>query len=508
MNKFANAIRTEENKTYTENGAEAVKSTGSALLDFFGLCGAIRDASIDRIISLFSEAYLEDPLKTMKCLFYCRDVRGGLGERKVFRTIIRYLAQTNPNVLRPNIPLIPFYGRFDDLFCLLDTDVANDVYKYMEEILKMDIEDKANKKPISLLAKWLPTAYGRNEEVHKLAMKIAHKLGMSGVQYRNVVRDLRKYLDIVERKMSTNKWNQIKYSNVPARASMIYRNAFTRHDEERYRDWLNKVNEGKAKINTGTLYPYDLLKQYMTSFYTLKEYDKTIEAQWKNLPNYLGDTHANCIVIADTSGSMYTNSGGRPFYTAISLAIYFAERNNGPYQGLWMQFNDDSTIERISGITLRDHIANIDRYSWGGTTNLEAAFDQILTIALKYKIPKKDMVKSLIIISDMEINEATVGYNYGNDEYDMSKRIERSWLFYDKMKRKYTTHGYDIPNIVFWNVESRHNVFHTDKDRPGVQLCSGQSASTFKHLMESINLTPVEMMNKVLDSERYEVVTL
>ena len=156
-----------------------------------------------------------------------------------------------------------------------------------------------------------------------------------------------------------------------------------------------------------------------------------------------------------------------------------------------MSFSHDSRVQRLKGETLAQKLASIDTDHWDSNTNLERAFMHILDIAIKNHVPADEMVKSIIVISDMEIDYCT-----------------GSWSFYDEMRTRFMEHGYEIPNIVFWNVNSRHDVFHADKNRKGVQLCSGQSTATFKHLMNAIGMTPTEMMLQVLNSERYAPVTI
>jgi hypothetical protein len=277
----------------------------------------------------------------------------------------------------------------------------------------------------------------------------------------------------------------------------MYRGAFGRHDQIRFAAYLEKVQKGEAKIHASTLYPYDIIKGYIGdgySFcnrygtYNVRE-DATLEAQWKALPNYVTEP-CNAIVVADVSGSM-TSDNCRPLATSIGLAIYFAERNTGPYHGLWMSFSSDCKVQKLRGETLAQKLTDLDRAHWEMDTNLESAFMNILSIAIKNRISPDEMVKSIVVVSDMEINHCT-----------------GSWSFYDEMRNRYEQAGYQIPNVVFWNVESRHDVFHADATRKGVQLCSGQSPSTFKVLMASIGMSPDEMMMQVLGSERYACVKI
>lgn len=488
--KFDEAMRKEETFTRTENGAVAIKTTGDACLDLFGTIGSLRDADETRICKLFAEAYKENPLIATKIVFYARDIRSGLGERRTFRTLIRYIAMYHKESLIPNLDLIGVYGRYDDLYCLIDTPLESAMWQAMKKQFEEDLANLNNGNTVSLLAKWIKTADASSPKTRKLGILTAHKLGYSVYDFKRLVRKLRKHIGITESLMSAGKWDEIKYSQVPSRAMMIYRNAFIRHDGYRFSEFIQSAIDGKEKINSSTIYPYDLIdKAYSFGYfgsYLAKE-DKTVEAQWRQLPNYVEDG-TNAIVIADTSGSMF----GRPLNTALGLAVYFAERNKGAYHNMWMSFSNRPNIHMLKGETLCQKLQSIDMQDWGRNTDLKASFELILEVALENDVPQEDMPKSLIVISDMEIDGCA------NDD----------WTFYDNMRNKFESIGYEIPNIVFWNVNSRHDVFHADKTRKGVQLCSGQSASVFQQLMQCVGMTPVEMMEKVINSERYEPITI
>lgn len=483
---FADEMRKSATFTRTENGAVAISTTGNACLDLFGSIGSLREADENRIHTLFAEAYKENPLFATKIVFYARDIREGLGERKTFRTLLKYMAEMHPNALRPNLDLIGAFGRYDDLYCLIGTPLEDDMWAAMKKQFEEDLDNLNKDNTISLLAKWIKTADASSKETRKLGILTAQKLGYPVYNFKRIVRSMRKHIGVIESLMSANRWNEIKYSEVPSRSMMIYRNAFMRHDEERFSEFTNKAANGEEKINSSTLFPYDIVEKILYGH----EDSKVLEAQWVQLPNYI-DEGTNAIVMADVSGSMSWN-GGRPMATSIGLAIYFAERNKGDYHNLFMTFSGNPQIVTLRGKTLSQKIRNVSKADWGMNTDLKAAFDKVLDIAIKNNTPKWDMPKSIIVISDMEIDCC------GN----------REWTFYDKMAHKFQKHGYEIPNIVFWNVDSRHDVFHADKSRKGVQLCSGQSVTVFKQLMGCIGYAPVEMMEKVINSERYECITI
>ena len=490
---FANLLRKEARFTRTENDAVALSTTGDACLDLFGTMGALREAEDVRIERLFADAYKEDALFATKLAFYGRDVRGGLGERRTFRVLLRYMAQYHPEALRANLDLVGVYGRYDDLYELTGTQLEDEMWAAMKLQFEEDRRNMAEGHAISLLAKWIKTADASSEKTRKMGILTAQKLGYSVYEFKRIVRQMRKHIGIVESLMSTGKWDEISYSAVPSRAMMIYRNAFRRHDEDRFDTYINRAVNGEEKINSATLYPYDIVEKYLSFSWNIAnvqipaEESKVLEAQWRALPEYV-EEGTNALVMADVSGSMM----GRPMATSIGLALYFAEHNRGDYHNLFMTFSGDPEIVTVKGDTLQQKLGSIAKAKWGMNTDLYAAFRRILDLARQNHTPKADMVKTIIVISDMEIDCCG----------------DRDWSFYDMMRAKYRMAGYEIPNVIFWNVNSRHDVFHADSNRKGVQLCSGQSAAVFKQMLACIGMTPLEAMKQVINSERYEAIRI
>ena len=482
---FSEVMREESKWTKTENGADAKNTTDSALLDMFATIGSMRGRSEDKIIQKFELAFQEDPLGAMRCLFWVRDCRGGAGERRVFRVLLPYIAQKHYEELYRNLELIPEYGRWDDFYALIGTPMEEQFWPFISWKLFRDIKEMEAGRPCSLLAKWLKKADASSPNTRKLGIYTAKKLGMSVYDYKRLCVKLRRYIDVVEQRMSANEWDTINYPAVPSRAMMNYRKAFARHYQERFDEYLNKVQSGEQKINSATLYPYDIVEKILYKH----EDNKVLEAQWNNLPDYV-DGDVNAVVMADVSGSMY----GRPLATSIGLAMYFAERNKGAYHNLFMTFSTHPKFVTVKGNAITQKINSISKVEWGFSTDLEKALLKILDVAIDNHCSQEEMPKSLIIISDMEI--------------DCCTRQNHRENFYDYVSRVYEEHGYKIPNVVFWNVNSRHDVFLADKDRKGVQLVSGQSASTFKNLIGCVDKTPVEMMYSVLNSERYQAIQI
>ena len=480
---FANAMKEENKFTRTENGAVALNTTSDARLDLFGTIGALRDADENRIHTLFAEAYAQDSLFATKIVFYARDIRAGLGERKTFRTLIRYMTEKHPEALKPNLDLIGVFGRYDDLYELVGTPLENDMWVAMKIQFEEDLENLNSGNAISLLAKWIKTADASSPATRKLGILTAQKLGYPVYNFKRIVRNMRKQIGVVESLMSAGKWDEIKYPEVPSRAMMIYRKAFMKHDPERFEEFINKAEKGEAKVNASTLFPYDIVEKILYH----KENNKVLEAQWKALPDYVKQG-TNALIMADVSGSM----SGRPMATSIGLAIYFAERNTGAYHNMFMTFSSEPETVILKGETLEQKVKNAYNAEWGGTTDLKAAFDKVLDIAEKNNVSQEEMPKAIVVISDMEIDCS------GN----------KDWTFYDKMEKKFRKAGYVIPNIIFWNVNSRHDVFHADATRKGVQLASGQSVTVFKQVLQNLGYNPIEAMENIINSERYDCITI
>ena len=490
--KFVTALKQEDNYTVTENQAIALKSTYSALVDLFGQIGAFRSRTENDIEAAFSKAFAEDKLLATKMAFYARNIRGGLGERRTFRVIMRFLARLYPEIAIKNLINIPVFGRYDDLYEFVGTDVEPAMWDFIKKQWESDISNMKNNQPISLLAKWLKSCNTSSPISKKLGKLTAKNLGLSEQEYRKMLSALRKYLDVVEVKMSSRQWDQINYPGVPSKAMSIYRNAFKRHDENRFNEYINKVSKGEEKINAGTLYPYDILEKmelsygYLDKNFTFNNYDKVLEEQWKALPNYI-EGENNVLVMADTSGSM----SGRPICTSIGLAIYFAERNHGVFKNTFMTFASKPSLVQLKGSTLYEKIQCVPAII--DNTNLEAAFKLILNTAIKHKLNKEDMPKSLIIISDMQFDAQT------NDS-------DMTW--HDAMVKMYNENGYEMPNIIYWNVDSRRDTFQVTSEYKGVQLASGQSPSVFQSILKNIGKTPYEAMIDTLNDPMYDCIVV
>ena len=504
-NPFVDEARDLASRTTTENGAIAYKNTSNCLVDLFGVIGGLRSdisgGNVQRLYTLIDGAYATDRTLLAKMLFYSRDVRGGLGERNVFREAIKYCAEKYPEIIRCNIPLIPEYGRWDDVLSLIGTPLEDDMWAFVKQTYDQDLlAVKNGSKAFSLLAKWLPSADASSENTRRRGCYAAKRLSDSVYNYKREVKSLRRVIDTIESHISANDWGTYDYSKIPSNAMLKYSSAFIRNDGERFNQYLSNVSSGKAKINSATLYPYDLVRKVMSV--SDKSAIATCETLWENLPNYIGGEN-NYLVMADVSGSMM----GMPIFSSVGLAIYFAERNKGPFKNLFMTFSETPVfIELPEHYSFKQKCRCAFDAPWGSNTNLEAAFDKILSVAIQSGATQKDLPKSLIIITDMEFDRATKGY-YVIKRSDVPER-EYDMVFFDAMKKKFADAGYEMPNVVFWNVNSRNDTYHVKADAPCVQLVSGQSTSTFKNLIDGLGKTPYEMMVQILSNKRYDPVRI
>ena len=503
MKNFTDLIENELNYTETENGAVALRSTKSGLLDAFSTLATFRETDEETIIKTFNLAYAENKELAMKLLFYVRDIRGGQGERRVFRVIMNYLAKNKPEVVIKNLDNFAFYGRYDDLLCLLDTPVEREVLDLIKETLKADVKSVNNGGVPSLMAKWLPSANNGVKNTRNVALKIVNGLNMSEREYRKTLSKLRRALDLVEIKIAENRYEEIDFSKLPSKAQMIYRELFMRKAEERYTAYLKELMLGKAKINAGTLIPVDIVSKIMNSNVSLAN-RYLYEAMWQNLPNWFEGRNETGICVVDVSGSMC----GVPMEVAISLGLYCADKCNGPFKNRFITFSSRPELVKVQGEDIVDKIHNMQRADWGMNTDFNKVLGLILDTAIKNNCSQSDIPNKLYVISDMQFDYAS-----GRDT------LHRDWV------EKFAEHGYEMPAIVYWNVRTSHcGMFQEDKNGTNVAMVGGYSPVLFKNVIdgtqyeETVNekgevvkkqkIDPMTVMLTTLQNERYDRVTV
>lgn len=494
------------NRSMTENGALGYRTTGKKILDINFAVSSLRSKSDSEIEMMFTEACGDDLNTAIVWLFMARDARGGLGERRLFRVCMKYLAREFPEKTRKLLPLISEYGRWDDLLCLNGTKVRTDVYRIVKEQLTQDMANMKAGKSVSLLGKWAPSLNTSSKETRANAEALRKALNITPREYRKMLSALRRYIDVTERKMSANQWKEIKYEAVPSRANLVYNSAFLRHDEERRREYLGKLEKGETKINASVLFPHDIVHKYMYSSYgtRMKPTDAALEAMWRALPNTIKDGEGT-IVVADGSGSMEQPIGKTQIMAwevAHALAIYFAERLPEPYKDQYITFSSKPQMVKLGGAgTLRGKLQIAAQHSECTNTNIEAVFDLILGTAIRNKLTQKEMPKNILIISDMEFDAASNGrsWNSANNFRSPSKTL------FEEIATKYRRAGYQLPRLVFWNVNSRTGTIPVKENELGVALVSGFSPNVAKMVMSG-KLDPMEALLDMLNSPRYDAV--
>ncbi|HAD19963.1 MAG TPA: DUF2828 domain-containing protein [Lachnospiraceae bacterium] len=496
---YLDKIKTEANHTRTLNGAKTHGSTGKACLDFFAVAGGMRYRSSSDQINLFERAYIETPDLAMKLLFHLRDIRGGMGERKLFRTLLRHVAFTWPESARKNVVHIAEFGRWDDLLCLLRTPAEREAVKVIQDQLAKDREALARREAgeadahISLLAKWLPSDNASSRRTRRTAAHLIHMLGMNQREYRRLVTALRARIGLVERSMTAGHPEKINYEAVPAQAMLKYRSAFQRTDSDRFTEYLLGVDSGEKQMHAKTLFPYEVLRPFFKNslFWAQPEGTDVLEQLWQRLPGSVGDM--NAISVVDTSGSMYSRwntDGPVPALISQAMGLYCAERCKGIFHNHLITFESRPHLVEIHGACLGDKLRYLSTLPWGGSTNLEAVFDLILETAVKYDVPQEELPRVIYIFSDMEFNWCM---------RSADKTV------YENARELFEACGYQMPAVVFHNVNSWQMQTPVTAHTRGTALSSGASTHTMGYEFDG-NITPMEHMLRVLGSARYTMI--
>lgn len=465
-NTFANAVAYNQ-PARTANQMKARKSTGSELTDLFFHIGAMRGHDVTSVLQKFYPAYMTDQERALRILQWARDVRGGAGEREIFRKLLNELAGSGEDLVRSLIPKVPEVGRWDDLLVLENTNYWPDALELIRKAL-----NEGN----GLCAKWMP----RKGE---LAAKIRKDLGWTPKYYRKRLVEL---TNVVETLMCEKKWDEINFSHVPSVAHRKYRRAFVRNSDE-YKNYLDSLEKGEAKIHAGAVFPHEIVKEAFGR--PTGDQKRSIIEQWKALPNYIKD--ANVLPVVDVSGSMcWSPASVRPIEVSVGLGIYFADKNEGKFKNTFCTFSSRPELQVLRG-DLVAKVKQLQSAEWGMSTNLHAVFDKVLDTGVRNNLPQKEMPDTIFILSDMQFNCCT---NYDDSAQQM-------------IERKYKKAGYKVPNVVYWNLNSYDNV-PVSFNKKGVALVSGFSPAICKMVLEAVelgDLTPEAVMDRTIMSERYDL---
>ena len=466
MNAFVTAVANQEART--ANGMKARKSTAKATVDLFYKIGASRGKNI---VGDFTAAYVENSDVALRIAQWARDVRGGAGERQLFRDILVHLEKRDPDAALALLKKIPEVGRWDDIFVFTSPDLKSAAYTMLGDALRARN---------GLAAKWTPRK-------GKIAAEVRAFFGMTPKQYR---KSLVALTTVVETQMCAGDWDNINFSHVPSVASRNYKKAFNRHTPA-FAEYVAKLVAGDktVKVNANAIYPHDVLKGIAHSYTKL---DKTetnhVIAQWDALPNYVGD--ASILPLVDVSGSMTTSVPGstvRCLDVAVGLGLYLADKNKGAFKDTFLTFSSKPQLVTLKG-NIVEKVDQMSTSNWEMSTNLHAAMDKILSVAVKGSVPEGDMPKMLLILSDMQFNQCAK-----HDDSAMQM-----------IERKFEDAGYTMPQVVFWNLNSSGNV-PVAADKSGAALVSGFSPSIMTSLLAADldQFTPEGIMLKTVMSDRY-----
>lgn len=459
MSKLIDATR--GYNTLTDNGAVTHSTSLDNCLDMFFLAGASRNMTESQIIVIFEKAFAQDKNVAAKILFWARDARGGAGERRFFQIVMKHLAIHYSEIFDELMVHVPEFGYWKDVF-VIEKPNANNL-----NWLSIQLEENPN---ANLLAKWFPRKGSWFTAMHKY-MKVTPK------EFRQKLVAMTK---VVETQMCAKQWDAIEYGKVPSVAMNKYRKAFFKHDQVRMAAFIDAVHAGTEKINAGVLFPHVLYQAICQG-----ENASAVEAQWNALPDYMADSTERILPICDVSGSM----SGLPMDVSVSLGIYISERNKGIFKDAFITFSGDPTMEYLKG-TLSERMRQLSRAHWSQSTNLQASFDLILQSAIRASVPADEMPTKVLIISDMEFDEAS-------DSHDTNL---------DMIKKKYNASGYELPEIIFWNVNGRPGNSPAQKGEQGVGLVSGFSPSILKTVLAGKVYGPVQLMLDTVMSDRYKAI--
>lgn len=470
MNKFVELMQTEDSRTL--NGAVTHSTSSNACLDLFFLAGACRNEQEQSIIHKLTAAYVEDRVKCLKIIFWAGDIRQGAGERRFFKIALQWLNITHPNEIQNYLMWIVELSRWDVLFELAHTN--NIVFSFILANL-LDKESKG----YGLLCKWLP----RKKQYNNLASKIQKALNITPKQYRKLIVS---GTNVVEQKMCAKKWSDIIYSHVPSVALNKYNKAWYRHDKERFEKYLEEVKQGKSKINASAIFPHSIIKSAIHPGWSFNcSLNDAQTQQWYALPNYLKGVPNSIIPVCDVSGSMECNNF-LPISISVALGLYISERNEGPFKDAFITFSERPKMNYLKG-SINERIQQLSKAEWGNNTNLELVFSTILDKAVASGLDQDDMPKTVLIISDMEFDSCTIGTNF------------------DTISRLYRTNGYELPQIVFWNVNGRAGNVPVKVNDDGVALISGASPSILKSVLAN-QINPISVMNSTIEVDRYSFI--
>jgi len=511
MNEYQQTLNKVNSLQQTENGAIGYSTSGQNLVDLnFRIPSNHNNVTGEDVIA-FAAVLKEDMVNTVKWLFYLRDIREGLGERDSFVKLFMALNAYDEDSAIKVLPLIPEYGRWKDVVDILSvsgegSNLSTAICSLIREQIREDLVNMQAGKSVSLLAKWLPSI-NASKKARKVAMRIAHSLELYSEAYRKMLSALRNYLDVTEVKTCGNQWGEINYNKVSSNANARYVEAFMKHDPVRRQKYLDELAKpaSNAVMHASNLYPHEVYAKYHG--HAWKE-DQGIEELWKNLKNI--PTTGNTMVVVDGSGSMETRIAGSSIEAidvSRSLGVFFSERSEGEFKDKVIEFSSTPQYIDLSGCkSLAEKYRVMNEHDDCSNTNLERVFDLLLKTAIDHNLPQDELPQRILIVSDMEFDHACeFAVSYWDRGQNHNRIMQQYQTLFETIKQRWDAAGYKMPDIVFWNVNSRTQTIPVSSNEAGVILVSGFSVNNVKMILSG-EIDPWSALKKVLDSPRYDAI--
>lgn len=481
----------------------------------------VRGLNIPKLYDYLRGAARENIIDTFVIVFHLRDCRGGKGERELGRKALIWLFLNYPNEFKSIIHLIPEYGRWDDLLQLwpsvlnlddidfvrknwdsnikdtIDLQNLRDIQLYIVDfVAKQLINDRIamkNGNPTTICAKWVPTENDSLDRTYNTVKTITKNMNISPRIYRQqYTSPLRSYINIVEKLMCQNKWENIEFSKIPSCAMKKLKAAFQKHVHEEFTEWKKKLVQGDVEIKGKQLFPHELIYEIRKNSYS----DDICEEQWKVLEKQLENigTLNDTLCICDVSGSMLSFINNHkvsfaPIDVSIALSLIIANNVKGPFHNHIITFHNQPTFQVIKDGSLINRYKQIKSIPWGGKTNLQKTFDLILFQAKKHKLTQKDMPKRIFLFSDMQ-------FDYCGSSTTNFQEIEK----------KYIEYGYVRPQLIFWNLNGSTSDFPVSVDNNNTALLSGYSPYIIKSIMNGSEFSPYSILQNTINDSRYNSV--
>lgn len=484
----------------TQNGAVTYTSSLNANVDFFAQAGAMRNKGTSVVANLFGDAFREDQVTAILNLIHLRNVRmGGLGERKSFYSAMKYLVDNNETYLiKLFASMSPEMGRWDDVFKILQMCLVAKNKEAVKHIVEMthkqfdsDLRLADSDVSISLLGKWIPSPNAKNAERRALGgflFKEFNKIAPLQIpnisRFRKLITILRAKINIIETHIAGKNYDRIDFTKTPSKALFKYRGFFYREMSSEYQQFLNRVKSGEVELKASLVMPNEIVRSYTLGSYGTVKYNQALELTWDSLADNFEKTNMDMIVVADTSGSM----SGQPADVALGLSLYTSERLRGGFMDKVITFSRNAKfIDFTNCKNLCDKINLYRRLNIVEDTNIESVFNLILKTAVEFNMKSEDIPSTILIISDMEFNQGTISNK----------------SMYENAKISFKNYGFELPNIIYWNVNAYGSNLPVRYNEQGTALVSGFSTNVLRSIMEGKDMTPLAVMNNTLRSQKY-----